>query len=245
MKEIKTLSHERFIDELLSILRQHSFRDPVFDAIRTGRMSRAGAKTWALQAMLVVSQFTRFISAIHANCPHRDAQQLLAENLWEEHGRGSTERDHLSLAKRLAGSLGASDEEINRAEPFPETAAYINHCLKATREGSFIEGMTAIGIGIEYYIPKFFGALADSLCAHYGLTREDVEFLSVHVGEDEDHAARAMEMIEAYTDTDEIKEKAKQTLRGVIEAKRHFAQSLYQRLEVRSQESEVRSQKSE
>lgn len=229
MKEIKTMAQERFIDELLSILREHSFRDPVFDAIRSGRMSRDGAKLWALQAMLVVGQFTRFISGIHANCPHRDAQRLLAENLWEEHGRGVAERDHLSLAKRLAKSLGASDDEINRAEPFPETADYINHCLKATRDGSFIEGMTAIGIGIEYFIPKFFGALADSLCSHYGLTLRDVEFLSVHVGEDEDHAARAMEMIEAYADGDEIKEKAKQSLRDMLAVKRRFAEALYQK----------------
>ncbi len=241
MKEIKTLSQGRFIDELLSILRQRSFRDPLFDAMRTGRLSRDGAKTWALQAMIVVSQFTRFISAIHANCPHRDAQALLAENLWEEHGRGAEERDHLSLAKRLARSLGASDEEINRAAPFPETAAYINYCLKVTHDGSFIEGLTAIGVGIEYYIPKFFGALADSFRSHYGLTLRDVEFLLVHVGEDEDHAARALEVIEAYTDSKEIKEKAKQSLVGVIKAKRRFAQSLYQRLEVRSQKSEVRS----
>lgn len=229
MKEIKSIGQERFTDELLSILRQHSFRDPLFDAIRSGRMSREGAKTWALQAMIVVSQFTRFISAIHANCPHRDAQALLAENLWEEHGRGRSERDHLLLAKKLAKSLGASEEEIDNAAPLPETANYIDHCLKVAREGSFIEGLTAIGVGIEYYIPKFFGALAEGLCRHYGLRREDVEFLSVHVGEDEDHADRAMEMIEAYADTDEIKEKARQALLGVIEAKRRFAESLYSR----------------
>jgi pyrroloquinoline quinone (PQQ) biosynthesis protein C len=229
MKGIKSIAPERFTDELLSILRRHSFRDPLFDAIRSGRMSREGAKMWAVQAMIVVSQFTRFISAIHANCPHRDAQSLLAENLWEEHGRGRAERDHLSLAKRLAASLGASDEEIDNAAPFPETASYIEHCLKVTRDGSFIEGMTAIGVGIEYYIPKFFGALADGLRAYYGLAREDVEFLSVHVGEDEDHAERAMEMIEAYADTDEIKERARQALLGVIEAKRRFAESLYSR----------------
>jgi pyrroloquinoline-quinone synthase len=223
------MAEEKFTDELLSILREGNFRDPLFDAIRSGRMSRAGMKLWALQAMTVVGQFTRFISAIHANCPHRDAQQLLVENLWEEHGRGAEERDHLSLAKRLARSLGASDEEICRAEPLPETAAYIDHCLKVTREGSFIEGLTAIGIGIEYFIPIFFGALADSLCSRYDLTRNDVEFLSVHVGEDEDHAARSIEMIEAYADGDEMKERAKQALRDMIAVKRRFAESLYAR----------------
>jgi pyrroloquinoline quinone (PQQ) biosynthesis protein C len=84
--EPSTTTSARFVDELFSIVREHSYRDPMFDAVRTGSMSRAGLRLWTLQAALVVRQFTRFISAIHANCPHRDAQQLLAENLWENMG---------------------------------------------------------------------------------------------------------------------------------------------------------------
>jgi pyrroloquinoline-quinone synthase len=220
-------TEKRFVDELFAIMEEATYRDPMFNAIRTGRMNREGIKRWALQAMLVVRQFTRFISAIHANCPYREAQALLAENLWEEHGRGDEERDHFSLAKRLAKSLGATDEEINRAEPLPETTDYINYCLKVTHDGSFVEGMTAIGLGMEYQIPTFFGVLADSLCNSYGLTRDDVEFLSVHVEEDEDHARRSLEMIEKYADTDEIKERAKQALREMLAIKRRFAETLY------------------
>src|ERR671932_818169 len=94
----------RFTDELLAIVRQDGFRDPTLDAIRAGRMSREGVKRWALQVTLVVSRFTQLVSAIHSNCPHRDAQKLLAENHWEEHGRGEPSRDHLALARRLAAS---------------------------------------------------------------------------------------------------------------------------------------------
>ena len=227
MEPIKSTMATRFTDELLAILRASQFRDPFFDAVSAGRMSRAGVKRWVLQASLVVREFTRFISAIHANCPHRDAQQLMAENLWEEHGRGHAERDHYYLIRKLAKSLGATDQEIDSTTPLPEAAAYIAQCFKATRDGSFIDGMTAIGIGIEFSIPAFFGALAEMFCAQYGLAKKDVAYLLVHVGEDEDHARRALGLIEKYADTDDAQLNAKQALRNLLTAKYRFAEALY------------------
>ena len=61
-----------FTDQLFAILREDPFRDPLLDSVRAGSMSRNGMKVWARQAILVVREFTRFISAIHSNCPHRE-----------------------------------------------------------------------------------------------------------------------------------------------------------------------------
>jgi pyrroloquinoline-quinone synthase len=216
-----------FANELLAILSENTTRDPIFDAIRTGQISRTGLKLWTLQASLIVHPFTRFVSGIHANCPHRDAQALLTENLWEEHGKGNPERDHYQLIRRLAKALGATDEELDNARPLPEATDYINYCLRITHDHSFIEGMTAIGVGIEYSIPHFFGMFAESLQTHYGLSKEDAEYLLIHVGEDEDHAERSLELLEKYADTDELQEKAKQALRGMLAVKREFARALY------------------
>ena len=221
-------SQRKIADELLASLSEDASRDPIFDAIRTGQMSRQGLKLWTLQASLIVHPFTRFVSGIHANCPHRDAQALLAENLWEEHGKGSLERDHYQLIRRLAKSLGATDEELDTVSPLPEATDYINYCLRITRDHSFIEGMTAIGVGIEYSIPHFFGMFAEALQTHYGISRADVEYLLIHVGEDEDHAERSLELIEKYADTDALQAKANQALRGMLEVKREFAKALYE-----------------
>ena len=225
-RRVETTEND-FAKELLSVISEQPYRDPLLDAIRSGRMSRAGMKLWVGQAMMIVREFTRFISAIHANCPYADAQLLLAENLWEEHGRGVEGRDHFSLIKRLARSLGATDAELEQTAPLPETAAYIDYCLKVTREDSFIEGMAAIGIGIEYFSPRFFAALAAALIEHYGISRRDAEYLLVHVGEDEDHARRSLEVITAYADTEEKREKAKQALRDMLRVKHRFAEAVY------------------
>ena len=222
-----TSSEARFSNDLFAIVREENFRDPMFDALRKATLSREGVKLWILQASLVVRQFTRFISAIHANCPHRDAQQLLAENLWEEHGRGSSSNDHYSLVRNLARSLGATDQEIDDAKPLPETAAYIDHCLRITRERSFVESTTAIAVGIERFMPVFFGALAENLCSNYGLTNDDVQYLRVHVSEDEAHARRAIGLIEAYADTSEVRDNARRELREMLRVKRRFAEAVF------------------
>jgi pyrroloquinoline quinone (PQQ) biosynthesis protein C len=225
-RQVET-TEDAFAKELMAVISEQPYRDPLLDSIRSGRMSRGGMKLWVGQAMMIVREFTRFISAIHANCPHADAQLLLAENLWEEHGRGVAGRDHFSLIKRLAQSLGATDAELDRTVPLPETAAYIEYCFKVTRDDSFIEGMAAIGIGIEYFSPRFFAALADALIEHYGISRKDAEYLLVHVGEDEDHARRSLEVITAYADTEEKREKAKQALRDMLRVKHRFAEAVY------------------
>jgi len=223
----KTISGNGILDELLLISREEAFRDPMLDAVRRGSMSRAGVRRWMLQASLVVRDFTRFISAIHANCPDQDGRKLLAENLWEEHGCGVKGRDHYSLVRRLARSLGASDADLDNVQPLPETANYINHCFNVTRDGSFVESMTALGIGVERPIPGFFGSMAKHLCSNYGLVPSDIQYLLVHVSEDEMHARRAEELISASANTTESREKAKQALREMLVVKRRFAEALY------------------
>jgi pyrroloquinoline-quinone synthase len=227
MEQARMPTSNRLSDELLNLARREGFRDPFFAALRNGQLSRDAVKRWALQASFVVREFTRFISAMHANCPHRDAQQLLAENLWEEHGKGREARDHYQLIRRMAQRLGASDEELATAAPLPETTDYINYCFKVTRDGGFIEGMAAIGVGIESFSPRFFAALAEQLQSQFNLAREDVDYLLVHVGEDEDHARRSLEMLDKYADSDAEKASARRTLSEMLAVKRRFAEALY------------------
>jgi pyrroloquinoline quinone (PQQ) biosynthesis protein C len=218
------------IEHLFEIIREESYRDPLFDAVQAGTLPREGLKIWILQVAAVVRQFTRFVSGIHANCPFRDAQALLAESLWEEHGRGNTESDHLSLALRLARGLGATEEEIESAEIFPETREYIEHCLAVTHDGSFIAGITTIGLGIERSIPVFYGGLANAMQRHYGLTARDVAFLTVHVHEDANHASRSLAVIEKYGSDTDSQQQAVDALREILRVKRRFSETLYQRI---------------
>ncbi|HJQ27533.1 MAG TPA: iron-containing redox enzyme family protein [Blastocatellia bacterium] len=227
MQQTAELTDRRFSDELLDLARGTGFRDPFFDALRRRRLSRAAVKRWAIEASLVVRDFTRFISALHANCPYRDAQQLLAENLWEEHGHGHEARDHYQLIRRMARRLGATDAELDHAAPLPATTDYINACFKLTRDGAFLDGLTAIGVGLESFMPRFFGALADELQAQFDLAPEDVAYLLVHVGEDAEHARRSLEMLDKYATDEAQKASARRALMEMLAAKHRFAEAVY------------------
>jgi pyrroloquinoline quinone (PQQ) biosynthesis protein C len=82
-------------------------------------------------------------------------------------------------------------------------------------------------VGIEFFMPRFFGALAESLCSKYGLALEDVDYLMVHVAEDEVHSQRALAIIESYADTPELRQKAKDALREMLSVKRRYALAVY------------------
>lgn len=47
--------------------------------------------------------------------------------------------------------------------------------------------------------------------------------------EDEDHSRRALEIIERYADSDQIREKVKLALREIMAIKRRFAEALWAR----------------
>ena len=227
MRQTAGLTGTRFSEELLGLARGAGYRDPFFEALRSRRLSRAAVKRWAIEASLVVREFTRFISAMHANCPHRDAQQLLAENLWEEHGHGHEARDHYQLIRRMARRLGATDAELDGAAPLAETTDYINACFRLTRGGAFLDGLAAIGVGLESFMPRFFGALAEQLQAQFDLAPEDVAYLLVHVGEDEDHARRSLEMLDKYATDEAQQESARRALLDMLAAKHRFAEAVY------------------
>jgi hypothetical protein len=44
MENVEIASRNRFAGELLAVLGEEPFRDPMFDALRAGRMSRTGIK---------------------------------------------------------------------------------------------------------------------------------------------------------------------------------------------------------
>lgn len=220
-------SQEEFADELLGIVRNQTYRDPLIEAIRSGEIDRDGMKRWAMQALMFVREFIEMLGDIHSKCPFEDARELLAENIKEEKGFGIEGQDHYSLLKMLTLRLGATEKEISETQPLAETFDYIEYCRRITRERSFVESMTAIGIGIEFFMPKFFGGLAEALKTSFNLTDRDVEYLLVHVTADDDHARRSLALINRYADSPQKREGAIETLTGMLAVKHQFASALY------------------
>ncbi len=203
--------------------------NPVFSQIARGEFSRRDLAFFTQQFLLRQRHFTRWLACIYARTPNEahDARQLIAENLYEEHGDLRPGRDHTSLLKQFGRALGLKDQEMEEALPLPETQAFIDRIYHICRS-SFIEGMAAIGIGHEGHAlvqrPEAAGVgrFAQALREHYGLSEDDVEFWSLHARADVDHCRRALEMVKKYAVTAELQEKAKRAVEQTLRQWRFF-----------------------
>jgi pyrroloquinoline-quinone synthase len=188
----ETLTPEAFIQDLEARIRaRRTFGDhPLWHEISDGKLSPDQLKLFAVQFFLQVREFPRAVSAMHANCPFPDERKELAENVYEEEtGRISgCNQPHPELFIRFGEALGLTRAEMVEGKPLPGTRALIDWFELSTKQRSFIEGAAAINLAAEGQVPGAFGPMAQSLQEHYGLSKDAVEFWSLHEMADADHS---------------------------------------------------------
>jgi pyrroloquinoline-quinone synthase len=190
MSEVRT--PEDFIRELVARIeaRRTFGRHPLWLDLAAGKLSGEQLKLFAVQFFLQVREFPRAVSAMHANCPFPEERMALAESIYEEEtGRISgCNRPHPEVFIRFGEAVGLSRTEMIQGRPLPATRALIDWFELSTKQRSFIEAAAAITLAAEGQVPGAFGPLARRLQAHYGLSREAVEFWDLHETADAEHS---------------------------------------------------------
>ncbi len=188
----EALSPEAFIQDLLArIAARRTFGGhPLWLELADGKLSRRQLQLFAVQFFLQVREFPRAVSAMHANCPFPDERMELAESVYEEEtGRISgCNQPHPELFIRFGEAVGLERAELVEGRPLPATRALIDWFELSTKQRSFIEAAAAINLAAEGQVPGAFGPMARRLQAHYGLSREAVEFWDVHEMADAEHS---------------------------------------------------------
>jgi pyrroloquinoline-quinone synthase len=164
---------------------------PLWLEIADGKLSRDQLKVFAVQFFLQVREFPRAVSAMHANCPFPEERMALAESVYEEEtGRISgCNQPHPELFIRFGQAVGLARAEMTEGRPLPATRALIDWFELSTKQRSFIEAAAAMNLAAEGQVSGAFGPMARRLQAHYGLSREAVEFWDVHELADAEHSA--------------------------------------------------------
>lgn len=221
--------HAGFERALRALVEQdlRSGRDPLLQRLRTGPLDLPTLRLWAAQYYLVVREFARFLSAIHSACPDHKVRTLIAENLYEEHGRFVPGKDHPALMRRFGRSVGLSEEAMEMASPLQETAAYIATLFQLTRERSYLEGLAAVGLGVEAPIPRYFARLEPLLRQQHGLSTEDTEFFRIHIEDDDHHAGRAMTVVLGHAGTEKERTAILEAVREAQTARARFRDAVY------------------
>ena len=165
---------------------------PFYQAWSEGTLELERLQDYARQYFHFERAFPRFLSAIHARTESPAIRQLLLSNLWdEEYG----ERNHPALWLEFADALGVSAEEVEGAEPHPQTTALIEHYAEVAQRAPVAEALATL-FAYESQVPAIAWEKIKGLKEHYGLLPEQFEFFSVHLVSDVAHSGAELAAIE-------------------------------------------------
>jgi pyrroloquinoline quinone (PQQ) biosynthesis protein C len=153
------------------------------------------------------------LARTYTKCPHLEARRFIAENLFEEEGKGRAGRSHAELSLRLAAHFGADREQSEAA--YSDWAASDQSRARdemVARE-DWLEEFAGFGLGAEYFAPPLFEMIVECLRDEFKLPEETLEFFLVHLYEDIDHADRTLEMVMRYASTEAEHEKVIRAIR--------------------------------
>ena len=175
-----------------AIAERSLLQHPFYQAWSAGTLEVERLQDYARQYYHFERAFPRFLSAIHARTESPAIRQLLLENLWdEEHG----ERNHPALWLEFADALGVSRDEVEGAEPHPETTALIQHFAEVAEQAPVAEALATL-FAYESQVPAIAWEKIKGLTEHYDLLPNQFEFFSVHLVSDVAHSGAELAAIE-------------------------------------------------
>lgn len=193
------------LDPEAQLAQLHALRDNhplwscrLFKACQSGALSRADMKYIFAQYQLYSRSFTRFISAVMANCDNDLFRSQLSENLWEEGGGAEPERRHAEIFRKfLRDGLDIEDPNATAYEPYARlfVREYLVHCLRSEPAA----GAAFLSLGTEGIVARMYAIFVAGL-KHAGIREEHLEFFHIHMACDDEHALTLERMMLSYAD---------------------------------------------
>lgn len=172
---------------ILSQVHQWFYEGPLFRKLRRGALSTPELRYFTVQYGHYSSHFPRVLGAAIAAMAPQDAWWIpLADNLWDEAGRGIPGGSHQQLYATFMHSV---DPNLN-LKCFaigPAVQQAIHSFLGFFHQAAPLEAMAAVGLGSELFAGTVMGWLLEGLShPHYQIHHPlNLEFWRVHVTQDE------------------------------------------------------------
>ncbi len=166
-----------------------------------GRLDRDAIRRWALDVYPLVRDFSRLYIRVAAGCESERTLTFLAETIYEETGSGRESESHPLLFRNFLKSLEVAETAIPSESKTAAGRDLLDYTWKTVQEGTFVDGLSLVGLAIERPLPNFFKMIARSFRHNFGLSEFDVQFFSVHTIADVKHSQLAARIIadEAHT----------------------------------------------
>lgn len=167
-----------------AIEEKHLLKHPFYQAWTAGDLSLDALRGYSVEYYRQVEAFPLYLGAAYSRCENVESRRQILENLVEE---DSGPDNHLELWLRFAEGLGVDRDEVESAEPLPETKDCVHAMRELTLNGSTVESMAAI-YAYEAMVPEISEQKIDGLVRRYGIDDErTLSFFREHEQADREH----------------------------------------------------------
>jgi pyrroloquinoline-quinone synthase len=206
-RELAAMSPEEFVTTLRGAIRENGYAmsdHPLVAELEAGTATLPQLRVWTEQFYLHIRNMLPWIGEIFVNCPHEDVRAALVKNLAEEVlGSWYAGKAHPDLLLDFAEAIGADRTTMRTAQQVPTSRMVTDYFeFMATRRPWFV-ALSAIGIGLESFVPEAFTRIVAAFKKNYELTDEQLKFWSIHIVADEEHGDEGIELVEKYAKTPE------------------------------------------
>ncbi len=174
------------------------------------RLSVEGARVLVQQWGIFNRHSRRCWAYVVGNCPHMELRKfIVGENLYEEEAIEG--HSHFDLLLGLGKTIGLTADEIWEAKPLPTTVLALHTWETLTKNRTWYEGATAKVTLERTNKPKcgnFSAVETENWMRHLSLSREEVEFWTLHDTVDQIHSDGTVQLLEKYMTADSEKEAA-------------------------------------
>ncbi len=184
------LDIQRTANELATRVLDH----PFMDRCKNGTVSWAELRSFLIQHGKYGAYFTRYLCALMSQFEDAGEVLRLAENLAEELGYGG---DQTAVPHSLlyTGMLRKFDIVAEQYDTNPATQNLIDTMLMLCRQGRGVAGLGALYLGAEAIVPAVYTRLIQGF-RHHGIPDSDLQFFTIHVDCDDDHAKTMQTIME-------------------------------------------------
>jgi len=192
------------------------------------RLDIADIRRWALDVYPLIRDFSRLYVCVASKCEAERTLTFLAETIFEETGSGVEAESHPTLFRGFLKALGVSENEIRESSETRAGRELCDHSWRLVGDGTFLDGLTYLGLGIERPLPTFFQMIARSFQKHYGLEVADVKYFEVHTVADVKHSQLAARIVAELAQSETQQARVRDVLVGLWDLQKRQLDELYQ-----------------
>jgi pyrroloquinoline-quinone synthase len=175
-----------------SVFVERLLRHPFLVRCGDGTVTVGELREFLVQQGKYSSYFTRYLCALISHLEHGDDVLRLAGNLAEELGYGrSGQTPHSRIYADMLRGFGLA---LESHPTYPETQNLIDTMFMLCRQPGGTAGLGALCLGAEAVVPAVYARIIEGF-RWCGVDMDRLQFFSLHVECDDDHARTMREII--------------------------------------------------